>query len=146
MTNHKNFKTLLEKLENNDYVGLGNPNSKILFIGKEADTKIDDELFHGSVQSWRTGNDSSLRYEPTEEKIRNLNHTWQRYQILYNSILENLGIVKPQASKYEITFIEDIFTTELSQLPTPNSELAKQNHEFKSKLEKRKKFFTKMYS
>lgn len=143
MNSNKNFKNLLETLENNDYLGLGNPNSNILFIGKEAGTAIDEEIFHGSARSWKKENDYSLRYEPTEPKIKNLNHTWQRYQKLYNSITENLGISKPQNSKYEITFVEDIFTTEFSQLPAPNSETAKQNPEFKSELEKRKNTFFK---
>jgi len=140
---NENFKKLLEKLDSDDYVGLGNPNSKILFIGKEAGTNIDEEIFHGSAKSWITGNDYSLRYEPTETKIRNLNHTWQRYQKLYNSINTNLGINKTQSSKYEISFIEDVFTTEFSQLPAPKTEIAKQNPKFKSELAKRKDSFFK---
>src|SRR5690554_3777643 len=123
MDNNESFKKLLEKLDSDDYVGLGNPNSKILFIGKEAGTSIDEEIFHGSAKSWITGNNYSIRYEPTETKIRHLNHTWQRYQKLFNSINANLGINKTQNSKYEITFIEDIFTTEFSQLPAPETKL-----------------------
>ncbi|MFA7445333.1 MAG: hypothetical protein WCY89_05250 [Flavobacteriaceae bacterium] len=141
MSYKKSFLDLLGKSDDKEYVGLGNPNSNILFIGKEAGAPADDYMFHGSVLSWKSGNNYGIRYEPSESKIKNLNHTWQKYQKLYNILFKDSVNLKEQQSKYEITFVEDIFTTELSNLPSPKTSEAKKNSNFKPKLERRRKSF-----
>ena len=146
MEYNKNFKELLETLPDSEYVGLGNPNSKILFIGKEAGSEIGVEICHGNAKSWKNKEfDYSKRYIPSEPNMRNLNHTWQRYQILYDKILSKLNIIiKTQKNdKYEITFIENVLTTELSNLPARNTNEAKKQIDFTSELEKRKRVFFK---
>lgn len=140
------LKELLKVVVENQYIGLGNPNSKILFIGKEAGAAIETELFHGNAKSWKERKfDYSFNYIPTEEKLRNLNHTWQRYQKLYESILSNLNIDTRivKNDKYEITFVENVFTTELSNLHAPNSKEAKRQEKFSEELQLRKDDFFK---
>ncbi len=134
---------LLLSIPENQYIGLGNPNSKILFIGKEAGAEIETEMFHGNAKSWKEKDfNYSEKYVPKETKFRNLNHTWQRYQKLYDCILSNLEIKFEKKDKYEISFVENVFTTELSNLHAPNTNDAKKQERFTVELELRKdKFF-----
>ena len=135
---------LLQTISENQYIGLGNPNAKILFIGKEAGAEIEEEMFHGSAKSWKEKEfNYSERYVQKKKKIRNLNHTWQRYQKLYDCILSNLNIEFIKNDKYEISFIENIFTTELSNLHAPNTKDAKKQEKFGEELKLRKRDFFK---
>lgn len=141
---NKNFEELLETLPDKEYVGLGNPNAKILFIGKEAGIEIGTEIFHGNIKSWKVKEfDYSKRYIPTEPNLRNLNHTWQKYQKLYDKIESKLNIINdnPKKDKYEITFLENIFTTEFSNIPAKTTNTAKKQINFSTELEKRKQTF-----
>lgn len=53
------------------------------------------------------------------------------------------GTLVVKEDKYEINFVENIFTTELSNLHAPNTKEAKKQEKFKSELEKRKnEYFT----
>lgn len=141
MEHKKEFKTLIkESIENNQYVGLGNPNAKILFVGKEAGLEIGTELTHGSAKYWQQGNDYSNSFYPKEEKLRNYNHTWQKYQKLYE-LIANCN--DSQKKEYEITFVENVFTTELSNLPAPKTNEAKNINGFKENLKYRKDTFWK---
>ncbi|AIG30913.1 hypothetical protein IA01_10785 [Flavobacterium psychrophilum] len=141
---NKLLEELLKKIPENQYIGLGNPNSKILFIGKEAGAEIETEMFHGSAKSWKEKEfNYSEKYVPEETKIRNLNHTWQRYQKLYDCILSNLEIEFEKKDKYEISFVENIFTTELSNLHAPNTTDAKKQEKFTEELKSRKDIFFK---
>jgi len=129
------------------YFGLGNANSNIMFVGKEAGTdKTSTEIYAGSAQSWKDKKyDYSKSFIPNEEKpdekkLRNGNHTWQKYQKLYELIRTKLNLTN-DFKRYEITFVENIFTTELSNLPARTTDNAKAHKDFKSNLEKRKKVF-----
>jgi len=145
----------LEKILNicvkeEQYFGLGNANSNIMFVGKEAGTdKESTEIYDGSAQSWKDKkNDYSKRYIPREDnpvevKLRNGNHTWQKYQKLYDLIRANLNLKLESKEEYEITFVENIFTTELSNIPATKSKYAIKHNDFKQSLEKRKKVFWK---
>ncbi|RZJ34725.1 MAG: hypothetical protein EOO51_08335 [Flavobacterium sp.] len=138
------FNDFIEKcIVHNQYVGLGNPNSKILLVGKEAGIPIGIESYHGSGSSWKENN-YSIRF-PAESKLRNFNHTWQKYQKLYELILNRLTIKETveKLDKYEITFVENVFTTELSNLHAPNTKDAKSQADFSSELIKRKEQFWK---
>ncbi len=119
----KKFITICE--ENKEYVGLGNPNAKILFVGKEAGMEVEKETTHGSAKSW-SENDYSKRFTPEDEKLRNGNHTWQKYQKLYELILDNLDVGYYKDDEKEITFVEDVFTTELNNLHAPNTSRQKE--------------------
>ncbi len=141
----KEFKELVNECKkSNQYVGLGNPNAKILFIGKEPAMEVGTENTHGSAESWE---DNKVNYSSrfTDEKLNNHGCTWQKYQKLYNQIIENLNLDKkylPQ-KEYEITFVENIFTTELSNLPAPTTKQAKEIECFNEKLDKRKNIYFK---
>ncbi len=142
MTTNKEFKNILEICKKeNQYVGLGEPNSNILFIGKEAGDKIENEINHGNAESWlEEKNDYSKRFIPQDKRLRNGNHTWQKYQKLYELILCNLNIEFEKKEK-EITFVEKVFTTELNNLHAPSSIEAKKRKGFKENLNKRKDIF-----
>lgn len=144
MKENKHLEELLKTISENQYIGLGNPNAKILFIGKEAGAEIETEMFHGSARSWKEKEfNYSEKYIPNEPKIKNLNHTWQRYQKLYDCILSNLNIQFEKEDKYEISFVENIFTTELSNLHAPNTKDAKKQDNFSQELKLRKLEFFK---
>lgn len=135
---------ILKKIPQNQYIGLGNSNAKILFIGKEAGAEIETEMFHGNSKSWKEKEfNYSEKYVPKEAKFRNLNHTWQRYQKLYDCILSTLNIEFDKEDKYEINFVENIFTTEFSNLHAPNTKDAKKQENFSKELKLRKDVFFK---
>lgn len=144
MEYNKTFIDFLHICQKNDeYVGLGNPNAKILFIGKEAGVKIDEKVTHGGAESWLDNNDYSLPFVPTESNIRNGNHTWQKYQKLYELILKGIKIDFSKKDNKEITFVENVFTTELNNLHAPTTKEAKKRNDFTAKLEKRKNIVLK---
>jgi hypothetical protein len=120
-------------IKHEQYLGLGNPNANILFVGKEAGAPVGTQMWHGSAEAWKT-TDYSKRFVP-EDKVRDKRHTWQKYQRLYESITE-----QPE-SVSEITFVENVFTSELSNLPAKTTAEAKDNPEFKENLKKRKDAF-----
>ena len=142
MKNREQFKNLIEKsIESNRYLGLGNPDAKILFIGKEPGAEINSGITHGGAQSWKDRNDYSERFS-AEGKIKNGTHTWQKYQKLYELILNKLRIeIVPKKADYEITFVENVFTTELNDLSAPTFSEAKKLDGFKERLQKRKNDF-----
>lgn len=141
MSYNEHFETLLSNIANDQIIGIGNPNAKILFIGKEPGIEIGKESYHGSLKSWQDRiHNYSNKYVPSEMNLRNLNHTWQRYQKLYDQIIEKTTIKSngDKNDKYEITFIENVFTTELSNLHAPNTKEAKKQANFTSELKRRK--------
>lgn len=141
MVYSKEFQEILDSMPENNFIGLGNPNAKILFIGKECGSDVGSIIENGSARSWKRGDiDYSKRFIPEEPNVRNLRHTWQRYQRLYDSILYKLDIKdqEPKKDKYEITFIENVFTTELSNLPAKKAKDAKRLEGFRDELKRRK--------
>jgi hypothetical protein len=135
--------TIDDCIRNNQYFGLGNPNAKILFIGKEAGRPIGSDSIHGSGESWRKY-DYSKRFQ-AEGNLKHGRHTWQKYQKLYETIKYKLQIEDEfkKGNPYEITFVEEIFTTEISNLHAPTSREAKHNANFGENLKKRKDEFWK---
>lgn len=142
------FEELLKICQkNSQYVGLGNPNAKILFVGKEAALKVGTEHTDGSADSFKN-NDYSISFKPNidfekEKKLLNYRHTWQKYQKLYELIFQKLAVEIKSKEKYEITFVENVFTTELSDLAALNTKTAKKNKDFEVNLSFRKKVFWK---
>lgn len=137
---NENFIKLLSNIDDHEYVGLGNPNSNILFVGKEAaiDVKIDEDFenikdklknLHGSKINWIS---KKFDYSHNPSEIKNLSDTWKNYQQLYNRIF----IEKQQNTS--ATFLKEVFTTEMSNLPAETTDKAKKNPFFKSELQLRK--------
>lgn len=142
---NKEFNQLIsESVENGQYIGLGNPNSNILFVGKEAgisEKQEEHETNHlVNAYKWKNGEHQySKSYVPDDSKHRNYNHTWQKYQKVY-SLAKGKAMPK---EKYEITFLKEVFTTEISQGHARTSKEAKEKEQFKSELTYRKKHFWK---
>lgn len=125
------------------YIGTGNPYSKILFVGKEAGIDKNEENIPGSVNSWKE-NAKRLytRYTPTKKEHRSKAHTWQKYQRVFDYVAKQIGLEgHEKKEEAEITFIEYVFTTELSDLHAPKSSQAKRHPLFKERLAIRKKNF-----
>ncbi|MBN1971991.1 MAG: hypothetical protein JW870_21750 [Candidatus Delongbacteria bacterium] len=145
----EDFNKLIEiSIEHNEYVGCGNPNAKMLFIGKELGIEKGKEIYHGFGISWRDRtHDYSERINQQnieDKKLLNGNHTWQKYQKLYDIIVSEYlteNIIKEKEGKYGITFLENVFTTELSNITAPNTKDAKQDNNFRNALKERKKYF-----
>lgn len=145
---NKDFKDLVAQcVKNEQYVGLGNPNAQILFVGKEAgiDPTVTEEMnkYKENAIIWHSGDSIySEPFKPQEGSgLLNHGHTWQKYQKLHNIIFE-----KEMSEDYYIDFVQNVFTTELSNLPYENTNGAKQQDQFKYELEKRKReFFDNKY-
>ena len=130
--------------EHDQYIGLGNPNSRILFVGKEAGEPVDSINIPGDGKSWKENAiDFAKKYVPQKETHRKGNHTWQKYQKLYRLILAELNTVETELEDKEITFVENVFTTELSNLPAPRTKEAKKLKDFDANLKNRKNLFWK---
>ena len=138
----KEFKEIVEK--ENFYIGLGNPNAKMLFIGKEAGISdqddLDKEMHLSNANIWKSGNIKLMIPFSTKDnkKLRNGNHTWQKYQKLHDQILN-----VPSPDDYYINFVKNVFTTELNCQTSPTTVEAKKNELFKVKLAERKNNFFK---
>lgn len=142
---NENCIEFLDRLEDYEYVGLGNPNSKILVVGKEAaiEIEINEDLqqikeklkgLHGSKLKWKS---NLFDYSHNPNELRNLSDTWKNYQQLYNNIFLNKQEYK------SATFLKEFFTTEMSNLPSKTTYKAKKTPFFKEELQKRKKTFFK---
>jgi hypothetical protein len=145
MKYNESFIKTLNCLEDYETVGLGNPNSKILLVGKEASNELNTEeeilyikenlkAIHGSAFQWKS-NKYDYSYNPNE--LRKLSDTWKNYQQLLINIYEN-----EKDSQYA-TFLKKVFTTEMSNFPSKTTEKAKKKSHFKIELENRKKTFFK---
>ncbi len=144
----KDFQDFLNELDDDEYVGLGNPNAKILFVGKEAANDIGSNLSYGIKKEYMRGIDYSESFipnpnDPDQEFLRDDRCTWQKYQKLYEEVYERVfqEKVHKEGEKYEITFVNNVFTTELSSLPAKRTKEAIKQANFKEKLEDRKKSF-----
>lgn len=115
MTNNElykeSFKTLvLQGIVNNTYIGTGNPNSKILIVGKEGSCDVREEEIC-FAQQWlpKIGNNEHVDFnEPNTLKE---GHTWNKYQKLHDYIFEKSEIYH---RKDNFDFQERFFTTEMN--------------------------------
>lgn len=132
VTNSYNTKT---------YIGQGNPNTQILFIGKElSNENLDENKIN--VEYWKKEIDNQQRktYDfHNEDLSKKEGHTWVKYQKLHNYIFPER---KPRDKSY-FNFQEKIFTTEISTISSKTTQKAKSNKNFKKQLQGRKKFFEK---
>ena len=145
MEYNKLFKDTLNCFEDYDTIGLGNPNSKILFIGKEAGIEIhtNEDMqqikeklkeLHGSALQWKS---KKYDYLNNPKELKELSDTWQNYQQIFGNIFED------EKSSQQATFLKRVFTTEMSNYPSKTTDNAKKNPYFKEELIKRKNTFFK---
>lgn len=130
----ENFKKLVEVSSDESYIGRGNPNSKILFVGKEYSKPNENSEFDAKYWKEKISKNESVYL--THKKEVGEGHTWNKYQNLHDYIFEK--------SKTDMfNFEELIFTTEMSEIPQKNTRTASTNPIFLPKLIKRKQDFFK---
>ena len=108
------------------FVGTGNPNSNILFIGKESAITKDDKqsrsLYNINAKEWQkhinNGTCEIVNYPVNEEhqfrKEKSWEkNTWSKYQKLKD-------IIYGTKTKNHIDFLEKVFTTEINDAPEKN--------------------------
>lgn len=145
MKYNDNFINALNRTKDYETIGLGNPDSKILFVGKEAGIEIDNDEdlesikerlkgLHGSAFLW---NSNKFDYSHNPTKLKELSDTWQNYQQLFENIYD-----EEKGSEYA-SFLKKVFTTEMSNLPSKTTDKARKNPYFKRELMKRKDSFFK---
>lgn len=122
----------------NLYVGIGNPNAKILFIGKEAAMREADDDYKNNAKCW-----GEHIYKNTCEDLDYLVHekhplrngsgrnTWSKYQRLKDYIVENKEI-----QPFYVDFLKGVFTTDINDSPSKRTSDA-----IKVSLDARKKLF-----
>jgi len=144
----------------NTYLGTGNPNSKILVVGKEVATDIEEGKnksletqnlidFKNNCRDWQNnvqeiinqddipnwkGNKNNPLYAFKGVKINREGHTWRKYQKLNNFIFD-------KKDNKNINFQEDFFITEMSVLPAKTTGKAQKKNSFKTELQERKETF-----
>lgn len=125
----------------NYYIGTGNPNAKILFVGKESAIDKDESVrmheYSANANNWKEfiNNNSceGLSYPVNKEHVLRKGwgkNTWSKYQKLSDIIMQR------ESKPFHVDFLENVFTTEINDSPQKNTALAD-----KSTLSKRKELF-----
>jgi|SRR5690554_257466 len=125
----ENFKKLIVASSEKTYIGRGNPNANILFVGKEYSKPNEKAEFESKFWNEKIAKNEIVNL--THIKNVGEGHTWNKYQNLHDYIFE-----KTKTNKFD--FEELIFTTEMSEIPQKNTINARKNPEFKPKLAQRK--------
>jgi len=133
------FKQLVKKsADNNVYIGTGNPNSKILFVGKERSGEDEYCKQFGYAKWWLDELNKSDHFKLTFdknwlfEKGKKEGWMWRKYQKIYENFC-------PQNEK-DIHFENKVFTTEMNIHPSKESRDAP-----KTGLQERKNTFFKSH-
>lgn len=161
----KEFKKIVEL---GAFIGYGNPNSKILIVGKEAATEVkegvNEKLEKQNLKSlninssdWQKNIQNNVSQKDIEnwslEKGENnplfafkgtikkkTSDTWKKYQKLYDIIFK--GEIN-RNNELELDFQECFFTTEMSEIPSKTTNDAQKKVDFSQKLQHRKNTFFK---
>lgn len=167
----ENFRDLILESKGNFYVGSGNPNSKILIVGKESAIGDKNEFerqnkknYLNNLSDWKSNiskkiysvekdwnfgeymsdnnatNNPLFSFKGVKLKDHGEGQTFRKYQKLHDIII-NGKIIENKNRPYD--FQDDFFITEMSDNPFPTTKKAKEQVEFRTKLEKRKKSFFK---
>ena len=111
------------------FIGTGNPNAKILFIGKESAIAPTDTVgrnwYLKNATEWKChlDNDTEECYSYTVDENHPLRknwgkNTWSKYQLLSDYIWNK------QTEKYRVEFLQSIFTTEINDSPAKTTSAA----------------------
>lgn len=134
------FKDLVKQcLTLRQLIGSGNPNSQILFVGKEGSNQqvgreknINDNLDYWESQMSK--NDTPV-FSYSIKQFKS-GHTWRKYQKLHDYIFEN-------TEKQGEVFENNIFTTEMNETPFKRTGDAQRGVSFTKEVTDRKNtFFT----
>lgn len=141
-----NFKEIVGYcVEKNAYIGEGNPNAKILFVGQEAALDEREKWYNENAQEWYKkvidiqiqGEIELKRYKNEKNKeIFESQRTWSQYQKLHNYIFPDYS-----SERDTMNFEERIFTTEMSDNPAKTKGEAGKIKDFKIHLQERKNIF-----
>lgn len=137
----ESFKCFVRKGVDKYFVGTGNPNAPILFIGKEStiSSKNHTEIkwYSQNAHDWQKhileNTCETLEYDVNETHVLRKGwgkNTWSKYQRLSDSILEK------ESQKFKVDFLKFAFTTEINDSPELNTSNAD-----KCSLNTRKKLF-----
>jgi hypothetical protein len=137
---NNNFKDLVSQcVQSKSLIGSGNPNAKILFVGKEGSNQEDgkDQNIKNNLEFWKE--QIKKNEAPTfNYSIKDFTegHTWSKYQKLHDYIFEN-------TQKHSQIFENNVFTTEMSEAPFKQTSEAQKKEGFAESLKNRKQtFFT----
>jgi hypothetical protein len=158
-TNEFRELVLKSDLENhNDYIGKGNPNAKILIIGKELALDQNQiieikETLNRNVSDWKNNIDNPNKeivnwnkdfnlfnpmfpYKGMMKKEQSFGQTWRKYQLLHDKLFSS------ELKSYD--FYNKIFITELNSNPSKYSnDQNKENDERKKSINERVNNFFK---
>ena len=125
----RDFIEFVEKGINNFYIGTGNPNSKILIIGKESAIETNDfqsfEWYGNNAKDWKNHIENKtceiLEYHVDEKHPLRKSwgkNTWSKYQKLSDYILEK------ETESFKVDFLNHIFTSEINDSPSKTTSKA----------------------
>jgi len=159
------FKKLINnELQNPTYIGLGNPNAKILIVGKEVSInpnsveeihQLGIKFYKNNIHDWMLNIQNNIDQKDVTEWLpekkesnplyflkgeikKNVSYTWKNYEKLHEIIYFEKLI--PDNLRI-LEFQKDFFITEMSNFPSKTTHIAQQNKKFKEELEKRKNTF-----
>lgn len=140
----KNYSvSTLKKLANPFFVGYGNPDASILFLGKEKAFQVGhpNRLFLkesiNNILQWEKiiegKHVDELAFNPDfpRKAFPNLKrrHTWAKYALLLSGILEDSNLTFDELYKKENSFFSKCFLTELNYKPSPKGKSIKKIRE-----------------
>lgn len=143
----KEYIELVEKGINNFYIGTGNPNSKILIIGKESAIENNDlpslEWYRNNAKDWKKHIDNKtcevLEYHVDEKHPLRKSwsrNTWSKYQRLSDYIFEK------NPENFKVDFLNHFFTSEINDSPSKTTSKAdKTNISSRKEILKTSKFY-----
>jgi len=138
-----NFQNLLYS-NPDQYVGYGNPNADICFVGKEATGMLPLQCGLGSANYWMSSLPmffDRIKTGNPNDSIWKEGHTWNKYQKLYDAIFPE-NAAKPGTMNFE----QHVFVTEMSAMPAAITFEGKNAPNFEEQLALRKqKFFAHPY-
>lgn len=137
----ESFKCFVCKGVDKYFIGTGNPNAPILFIGKESAISSKNSIginwYSKNARDWQThilnNTCETLEYDVDETHVLRKGwgkNTWSKYQRLSDYIWEK------ESLKFKVDFLKLAFTTEINDSPELNTLNAD-----KSSLNHRKKLF-----
>ena len=134
------FKDLVNHcFESKKLIGSGNPNSQILFVGKEGSNQQDgrEKNIKDNLEYWENqilrGETPVFNYPIKQFRP---GHTWRKYQKLHDYIFEN-------TNKQGVVFENNVFTTEMNEAPFKRTGDAQKGISFTKDVTDRKNTFFK---
>lgn len=135
-------------LQNDSYIGIGNPDAKILLVGKEAAMaphEIEDSGYRSNARKWKEIVDGEATNHLIIKDVKKGHYlqkagvTWRKYQLLHDAIFQK----DPQRNGEGLTidFMRHIFTTEMNDAPHKTTGEAQAAENFAANLKARREDF-----